>query len=185
MKNCASSWLFTRIIPGCRSTKHKIMWQHLRTLCHSYLAYSYMHYINQRIHPLKYNEIQTTKYNYDKSWFVFCRSLLSALCGWRSASHDSSFTIFVALQVKSGLVRLIFNVSSSYTIRHKHTRPVGLLCTNNQLIAGAPTCTIHNKRNRSASRHQRVSNPRSREQSGFRPTSQTARSTCSTQFIFM
>ena len=113
------------------------MWQRWRTLCHSYRTYSYMHYINQRIHPLKYNEMQTIKYNYGKSWFVFCRILLSALCGWRSASRDSStHTFFVALQGKSGIGRLIFNVSSSYTIRHKHTRPVGLLWTNNQLVAG-------------------------------------------------
>jgi len=44
---------------------------------------------------------------------------------------------------KSGLGRLIVDVSKSRTIRHIH--PVGLLCNSDQPVAEAATYTTHNK----------------------------------------
>jgi hypothetical protein len=55
----------------------------------------------------------------------------------------------VAQQPKSGLGRLIVEVSRSHTIRHththKHTHTVGLLWTSDQPVADATTYTTHNK----------------------------------------
>jgi hypothetical protein len=48
----------------------------------------------------------------------------------------------------SGLGRLIGEVSSSHTIRHTLTAPVGLLWTSDQLVSEAATHTTHNKHKR-------------------------------------
>jgi len=50
---------------------------------------------------------------------------------------------FVVPQYNSGLSRLILEVSGSHTIRHKHTQPVGLLWTSDQLVEEAATYTTN------------------------------------------
>jgi hypothetical protein len=55
---------------------------------------------------------------------------------------------------KSGLGRLIVEVSRSHTIRHTHTRAraVGLLWTSDQHVAEAATYTTHNKHKKQTSK---------------------------------
>jgi hypothetical protein len=77
-----------------------------------------------------------------------------------SVSFSLRFSVFLSLslslslrsvaqQPKSGLNRLIVEVSRSRTIRHTHARAraVGLLCTNDQHVAEAATYPTHNRRN--------------------------------------
>ena len=60
-----------------------------------------------------------------------------------TASHALSA---VAQQPYVGLGRFIVDVLRSHTIRHTH--PIGLLSTSDQLVAEATTYTTHNKHNR-------------------------------------
>jgi hypothetical protein len=59
------------------------------------------------------------------------------------------------------------DVTKSQTVRHTH--PVGLLCTRDQLVTEAVTCTTHNKHKRHSCR-QRDSNPLSQQSNGRRTT---------------
>jgi len=51
----------------------------------------------------------------------------------------------VAQQTKSGLDRLVVEVSRSHTIRHTHTHQLGLLWTSDQPVAEAATYTTHKR----------------------------------------
>lgn len=66
---------------------------------------------------------------------------------------------FVLQQLFSKLGQIIVEVSTSRTIKHartharKHTRPLTLLWTSGQVVAGAATYANHNKHNRRTSTH--------------------------------
>jgi hypothetical protein len=60
--------------------------------------------------------------------------------------HRDTCIFCLARQPYEGLGRLFIDVSRSYTIRH--TNPVGLLSTSDQLVADATTYTTHNKHKR-------------------------------------
>ena len=67
-----------------------------------------------------------------------------------------------------------------HTIRHTHTHSVGLLWTNDLLVAGAATCTTQQTRRGEHPRPQLNSKPQSQQVSSCRPTPYTVRSLGST-----